>query len=970
MVLDKKSVVFSLIGVLLLFVQASAGYFQQPAADFITNPAESTYELAFYTGDVSGLQMLLDDARTAYPNEVLIVHVRGFVTVGETPLTLGSKTCLSFEGCGRIAAANDAISPALIQIQDAEYVSITAFEESALATLDGRGLVQTGILVSNSGKVNIDNVNISGCTDYGVDYSGRGNALLNDAGSVTRCEIPDSGISGIRVRNSARFVLMDNVVTNSANDGIDVYSQSATVVGNTCTGNQTGIKIGAPSSVDGPDAAVARNVLTGNTVGLELASSTQKHLVTENVIHQNGTGIIADGYRNHIFNNDMDNSDEFNVGGSGNIIVRHENVVSSEATAGAGTKFFDPPTIGNPHSHPVIVPGMGRRDLTFTQQPGDPDVDLATVQSSVNSARSTYPNDILVIWLNGTFVARGEHTGLDMPQNSCVILNGTIYPEGAGMDRNSDPDHYQKGTSTGGTQLILMNKTGYMSFSGGTLDCRRLCAWGIYAPADNVGLIDGVTVKEAVDNNIGVLYHTGDSTPMFIRGCQLNGGGYFTNRGVWVHVCSYVHCISNHSEGHVADSFDFDAVGNWSTALFNTCYNEKRTGVFIEEGASNNFIVGNTMTGPVGNGISLYDTVSTRQCYHNIIVGNTVTGPNGMNIRHAQYTFAFNNIMNTGQFGVYLNVTNNYSAQNISVLGNYNLSDITNNPFFTAPYASYVDPRGDCTLTTNLEDFAALASGWLDSDPKNGLVFFEDFEGLANGNLDGQDGWSQFFAGGSMLVGGSSAIQGTKGVIGTVADSWSTAKKLTGVPINFATDDVTLYLSSLVKYTGTKGDWFYAMNTGSNNGAIKLEGRFQTTGCRFAGLYGYSETAIPSWQPNKVYAAVMKIDTISPTQLEMSIGLFDVTNGLPDENTLTYTLVKTYDRTLANYNYNYLAFGAIDNVTIGDNLTVATEWSTVQAMVAGELADPNWPHAQSDWNLDGNIDLDDLLQIVSLWLYQ
>ena len=942
-----------------------AGYFQPPSAGFITNPTESTHELAFYNGEVSDLQALIAGARTASPDAVLIVHLRGLVKVGDTPLTLGSRTCLIFEGCGKMSGA--ASGPALIYIQDAEYVSVTADEDTALAMLDGRGLIQAGIWVSSSGKVNIDNVNISDCTDYGVDYSGRGEALLTDAGSVTRCEILNSGISGIRVRNSARFVLMDNVIANSTGYGIDVDSQSATVVGNTCTNNQTGIRMAAPSSVDGPDAAVARNTLTGNTVGLELSGSTQKHLVTENVIHQNGTGIIADGYRNHIFNNDMENTDEFTVGGSGNIIVRHDNIVASEATGGSGTKFFDPPTIDNPHTHSVIVPGMGRRDLTFTQQAGDPDIDLATVQAAANSARSAYPNDVIVLWLNGTFVARGDHTGLDVPQNCCVVLDGTIYPEGDGMDRYSAEDHYVKGATTGGTQLILMKNTGYVSFSGGTLDCRRLCAWGIYAPADNVGLIDAVSVKEAVDNNIRVLHHSGDGTSIFIRGCTFNGGSYFTNRGVWIHVCNYIHCISNHSEGHVADSFDFDAGGHWSTALFNTCHNEKRTGVFIEQGASNNFILCNTMTGPIGNGIALYDTESTRQVWHNILVGNTVTGPNGMNIRHAQYTYAFNNIMNTGQFGVYLNVTNNYSSQNVSVQNNYNImSDITNNPFFTAPYSSYVPPSRDCVMSTNMEDLAAMAAGWLQHDPRTNLVFFEDFEDLAIGNLVGQDGWGQLFTSGSMEVGIGSAIQGAQGVVGTVPTSWSTANKAVGSSVNFSTDDVTYYVASLVKYTGGEGSWFYALNTGSNT--QKLEARIRTTGCQFVGLYGYSENAVPSWQANKVYAAVFKIDPINATQLRLSAGVFDVTSGLPDENALTYTLVTTYNRSTANYNFNCLMFGSTNDDTIGDNLLIATDWTAVQAMVAGELAVSDWPHLQSDLNLDGIVNMDDLLQMLFFWL--
>ncbi len=949
--------------ILSCFSQAEAGYFQRPVASFITDPGESTYEITFYNGDVSELQTQLADARSSHPNAVLIVHLRGRIKVYDMPLILGSKTCLSFEGCGTMIAETGFNSSALIHIENAEYVSVTAVEQTALAVLDGRGAAQTGILVSNSGKVNIDNINISDCTNYGVDYSGRGNSLLDDAGSLTRCEISDAGISGVRVRNSARFVLMDNEIDNCGSYGSDLASQTATILNNRCTGNQTGIRIDSPTGIDGPEASVTKNVLEQNSVGLELGAGTDRVLVFENVIENNTTGIKLNGTQNHLFNNQMNNASEFIMGGSDNIIVRNPNLTDSDVSGGS-VKYFNPPTADNPHNDPVIVAGMGRHDITVNQSGGTP-LSTTGVQATLDNARNQYPNDVIVLWMNGTFVADGIHTGLSLPDNTCVVLNGTIYPEGAEMDRNSDPAHYSKSSSTGGTQLILMHNSGYTSFSGGVLDCKDLCAYGIYAPRDNVALIDGVTIHDAVDNNIGTLNHSGFTTPVFINDCQLYGSNS-TNRGVWLHQgCSNVHCISTYGEGFVADVYDFDAGAHWCSAFFSAGHQNSRTFVFIEEGASNNIIVGNSMTGSVGNGISLYDTNSSRKCYNNIIVANTVTGPYGINIRHATNTFAFNNIV-TGQYGVYINVTGNYSAQNVSVDGIYNFHSPQDNPFFTAFYNSYENPYGDCVTSTNLNDFSALALGWLDINPHQNILFFEDFENLGVGNLDGQDGWSQFFTSGSMVVGSSSAIQGTQGIIGSVSSDYSSAQKLTGSSVNFATDDVTIYVAALVRYTGTGGSWLCALNTGSNNSA-KLEARIRTSGCQFAGLYGYSDQAVPSWQADKVYAAVFKIDPINATQLRMSIGIFDVTSGLPDEHALTYTLVKTYDRTAANYNYNHLAVMSTNDTTMGDNVLIAADWYTIQAMVAGELAN-NWLHVQSDYNLDGVIDMNDLIDILFFWL--
>lgn len=670
---------------------SAAALFQEPQpGPFIkdvTTTNEPTQELVFNGGDVASLQTFLTSSRYYFPEAVLIAHIRGTVEVSDTPLMVGSDTCLSLEAAGQFVPKTGFSPSALIQVQDAEYVSITAGDE-ALATLDGMSRVGTGILVSNSGKVHIDNLRLQDFTGYGIDYSGRGQALLSDAGSVTRCEIRNSGISGVRTTDSTRFVLMDNMVTNSALCGIDVYSKSATVAGNACIRNLKGIVVGVPAGVPGPDGVVARNMLKNNRVGLELSTDTRTHVVTENVIHQNTTGMAVAGERNHIFNNDMDNTAEFSVTGAENIIARHPGVAGSEVSGGVGTKFFNPPTSDHPHADPVIVLGMGRHDLTFTQSPGNPVLNLANVQAAADSARATYPNDVIVLWLNGDFVANQEYTGLSLPANTCVVLNGTIYPEGPGMDRHSAPDHYAKDPHTGGTQLVLMDSPGFLSFSGGTLDCRDLPAYGIYAPYDAVAVIDGVTVRDAVDNNIGVLYHGHELAPVFIRGCTLDGGSWSSNRGVWIHVCSFIHCISNTSEGHVADSFDIDAVGHWNKILFNRCHNEKRTGVFIEEGASNNFVLGNEMSGDYGNGISLYNSHGG-PCPDNIIVGNTVTGPFGINVRYAEDTFAFNNIINSGRFGVYISVSNNYSAQTQIVPDNYLFHDPQDNPFFTAAYYHY-----------------------------------------------------------------------------------------------------------------------------------------------------------------------------------------------------------------------------------------------------------------------------------------
>jgi hypothetical protein len=210
---------------------------------------------------------------------------------------------------------------------------------------------------------------------------------------------------------------------------------------------------------------------------------------------------------------------------------------------------------------------------------------------------------------------------------------------------------------------------------------------------------------------------------------------------------SFVHCISNYSEGHIGDSFDFDYGGNWSTALFNTCHNEQRLGIFIEETASNNFVVGNTITGSAGNGIGFYNSNFTWEDpkfnENNLLVGNTVDGPSGFTLRHANNTLVFNNILYTGSFTIDFGNGNNYLAQNVSLQNNYNFGDLANNPFFTAPYYSYsgpVDP--DCLITgdvdnngvANIVDALLVAQYYVDLAPGGFIQACADVD--CSGDID------------------------------------------------------------------------------------------------------------------------------------------------------------------------------------------------------------------------------------------
>ncbi len=96
-------------------------------------------------------------------------------------------------------------------------------------------------------------------------------------------------------------------------------------------------------------------------------------------------------------------------------------------------------------------------------------------------------------------------------------------------------------------------------------------------------------------------------------------------------------------------------------------------------------MLGNTFAGTLGNGLSTNHGLGGF-CENNIIVANKVDGPYGMNIRYARNTFAFNNNIQTGQFGVYSTVVDNYTSQNHAASGDMLFWQVDVNPYFVAPY--------------------------------------------------------------------------------------------------------------------------------------------------------------------------------------------------------------------------------------------------------------------------------------------
>ena len=291
---------------------AQQRFFHTPESPFITSPDEDRHTVSLTSGSVGQVQAALDAARSAQPDAVLVLRLAGTFTVDGQPLRVGSKTCVVFGGGARLVAT--AKTEALLSITGAELVSISSTGPRR-AVLDGAKRSTAGVVARSSGKVTIDNVIVTNCVGIGIDYSGRGEGVLCDAGSITRCRVSNCP-KGAVVREAAQFVCVDSAFLRCEAVGLDIGSTSATVVGNLCAGSAVGLHCRLSGS------AVARNLLIGNGAGLALDAASKLNFVSYNRLADNGVGMAINGEKNSVYCNELANKEELTLGGSGNIIAR------------------------------------------------------------------------------------------------------------------------------------------------------------------------------------------------------------------------------------------------------------------------------------------------------------------------------------------------------------------------------------------------------------------------------------------------------------------------------------------------------------------------------------------------------------------------------------------------------------------------------------------------------------------------
>jgi parallel beta-helix repeat protein len=212
---------------------ASQDYFYPPLIDdqhtnTIVNGMGRT-DLTIASTNIDTVQSQYDSARTANPNNVIVLHLNGTFSVGATPLTLQSNSCVLLSGTIQISASTGA-SAAITGGTSPAHVSISG------GIIDGGNLTgNNGVYIPSGTMLQVDAVTLR---NFGSDNprTGGSDVVRFTQGStphiVTRCYVNGGSARGIWVENSsAKNVVTDNEVTAVNQDGVDCdASTSGSVV--------------------------------------------------------------------------------------------------------------------------------------------------------------------------------------------------------------------------------------------------------------------------------------------------------------------------------------------------------------------------------------------------------------------------------------------------------------------------------------------------------------------------------------------------------------------------------------------------------------------------------------------------------------------------------------------------------------------------------------------------------------------
>jgi parallel beta-helix repeat protein len=637
-----------------------------PNSTFIENPSgDSKVAVNDTSGSISTLQTSINNARSGNPNSIIVITLKSGATytVSSAGLTLGSSECLIGSGA-TIKAASSSVTVPLITISSgAKDVSIAG------GTLDGNNAGIQAIYAPAAAHVNVDAVVVRNCGLDCILLYGQGNTTYDSEMTVTRCDVSGSAAhAGISIHSCTQAAILDNNCHNNV-AGIYLTCAWANVANNTCQNNTTGI-----DAAGGDDNVVANNTCNNNGTGIHVAG-TANMIVSDSMGGNTTAGISSTGSANNFADNlfNSGNAVNFSSGGTSDNIVAYKAALSA-----SGQNYFYPPLINNQHTT-TIVNGMGRTDLTISS------TSISSVQSQYNSARSSNPNNVIVLHLNGTFTV--SSAPLTLQSDTCVLLNGTI----------------TLSSSTTATAAISCSDGQLISISGGTIDAgNNTGITGISTLDCTMIQIDGMTLENfgsnasSIPGSDAIKFSNfgGGSPPHFVTRCNVNGSA---GRAIWSESPKAKGLYSANTFNNTRAGIDCDAQTFGAVCMFNTC-DGNLYGLWYEQGATHNVSIGNISENNTRYQLDAGNNTDTVATEYNNYLCNTAEGATGI-VSGAvgantitSYNFFFNNVVMNASITSTQTGSDNYFAQNYLSGGSYSTAGAET--FFNSPDVEGLDSSG------------------------------------------------------------------------------------------------------------------------------------------------------------------------------------------------------------------------------------------------------------------------------------
>lgn len=618
------------------------------------------------SGTIEEVQEQIDNTRASNPDSYIVINLAGTYEVIDNPLTLRSKEILYFNGSLKMRDFS-VTSPSLIYVPPGQsFVGIMG--EGSNSILRGTG-TNYGIKVDASSNIVIDNLTFADHNISSINVQGLGTEVFSSHVSITRCTISYGSSSttkpgDIVLYDANQCIIANNTFTNIRSKAISLSANNSTIYDNNISYIELNGAIGI--NLNGDNNTVYNNVIDDLDTGIKINSSSpisHENRIIGNDVKNSNTAIGLSGTNNLVYNNEY-TSNTLNIlqeSISNNFVI-----ASTIPLSGTNNTYFYPPTKRNPHSTTLIVNEKGRTDISISN------TTVSDIQNQYNTAVANNPNDVIVLTLGGSLTV--GTSPLLLSSYSCILFedNATL-----------------TSTSTDSLYAISANDESFISVSGGTLDGNLLSAGAVSLTNCSTCVIDAVSAINSGDKNVR---GTSDlinlkeyiAGPKIVRGCKVDQSN---SRGIWLRATFLDVIIDNVITNCNLDGIDPDAFTGKCLLANNIINNNIRAGIFVEEGATQNVILKNTLTyNEFGVNIYSFAAGPTR---YNSIIGNVAnyneiglrTGDTATQTTEANYLYN-NTVQNNTLYGI-LATTVDYYSDNIitdNADNNFNESVIFFNP--------------------------------------------------------------------------------------------------------------------------------------------------------------------------------------------------------------------------------------------------------------------------------------------------